>query len=95
VMTGAGLPGLAALLSLACVAGLALLRRCLRVAPERLMPAVAMLAAWVMVVGHGLVDSFLSFTTTYLTFAMVAGLAFSRAFVVDASSSRHVGPGDH
>jgi O-Antigen ligase len=95
VMTGAGLPGLAALLLLACVAGLALLRRCLRVAPERFMPAVAMLAAWVMVVGHGLVDSFLSFTTTYLTFAMVAGLAFSRAFAGEASSSRHVGPGDN
>ena len=93
-MTGAGLPGLAALLWLVCAAGLALLRRCRAVPPERLMPALAILAAWVMVVGHGLVDSFLSFTTTYLTFAMVAGLAFSRAFSSDASPSGHVGPGD-
>jgi hypothetical protein len=64
-------------------------RRCLRVAPEHLAAAVAMLSAWVMVAGHGLVDSFLTFTTTYLTFAMAAGLAFARAF------KSHVDPGDN
>ena len=30
-----------------------------------------------MIAGHGLVDSFLSFTTTYVIFALAAGLAFS------------------
>jgi O-antigen ligase len=87
-LTGAGVPGLIFLVALLGIAGVALVRRCLKVAPEHLMPAIAMLAAWVMVVGHGLVDSFLAFTTTYLTFAMAAGLAFSRAF------KSHAGPGD-
>jgi O-antigen ligase len=87
-LTGAGVPGLILLVALLGIAGVALVRRCLKVAPEHLMPAIAMLAAWVMVVGHGLVDSFLAFTTTYLTFAMAAGLAFSRAF------KSHAGPGD-
>ena len=86
VLTGAGLPGLAALVWLVSAAGLALWRRSLRVKPDRLMPALAFLSAWVMVAGHGLVDSFLSFTTTYLTFAIATGLAFSKAF-------SQVGPG--
>lgn len=89
VLTGAGIPGLILLLLLVGSVGLALVRRCVRVAPEHLMPAVAMMAAWVMVAGHGLVDSFLTFTTTYLTFAMAAGLAFARAF------KSHVSPGDY
>jgi hypothetical protein len=79
-LTGAGLPGLVAMVWLMGAAGLALWRRTMRVPPERVMPAVAFLAAWVVVAGHGLVDSFLSFTTTYLTFALVTGLAFSKAF---------------
>jgi hypothetical protein len=38
-----------------------------------------MLAVWLVVAGHGLVDSFLSFTTTYVTFALAAGIACSAA----------------
>jgi O-antigen ligase len=77
VLAGAGLIGLLALLWLMTTAGLALWVRCRRAPLARLMPAAAALAAWLMVAGHGLVDSFLSFTTTYLTFALAAGLAFS------------------
>ena len=89
VLAGMGIPGLILLILLVGTAGVALVRRCLRVPPEQLAAAVAMLSAWVMVAGHGLVDSFLTFTTTYLTFAMAAGLAFARAF------KSHVDPGDN
>lgn len=77
MLTGAGVPGLASLLWLVGAAGLALARRCQRVPDDLLAPATAMLAAWLMVAGHGLVDSFLSFTPAYASFAIAAGLAFS------------------
>jgi hypothetical protein len=53
------------------------------------MPAAAALAAWLMVAGHGLVDSFLSFTTTYLTFALAAGLAFSPGVTGNLDGDAH------
>jgi O-Antigen ligase len=77
VVTGAGVVGLAALLALVATTGVALWRRATRTPVTHLMPAVALFAAWLMVAGHGLVDSFLSFTPTYVMFAIVAGLAFS------------------
>jgi O-antigen ligase len=80
VLAGAGLPGFLALVWLLAAWGRALLRRCRDVPREAVMPAAAALAAWVMIAGHGLVDSFLSFTTTYLSFAIVLGLSFSRAW---------------
>jgi hypothetical protein len=79
-LTGAGVLGLLALIWLFAASGRALVLRCRTVPPSRVVAAAAMLSAWLMVAGHGLVDSFLSFTTTYLTFAMAAGLAFSRAW---------------
>lgn len=85
VLTGAGVGGLLALVWLVGAAGLALWRRCRTVATAGLMPATVALAAWMMIAGHGLVDSFLSFTTTYVTFAMVAGLAFPRVEASDAN----------
>jgi hypothetical protein len=51
--------------------------------------AISALAIWVTVAGHGLVDSFLSFTTTYLTFAVAAGLALSRGLVRDEVIDAH------
>ena len=81
LLTGAGVIGFCALLWLVTAAGVSLWRRA-RYAP-RSAAAVssAALAAWMMIAGHGLVDSFLSFTTTYLTFAMAMGLAFSPGVV--------------
>jgi hypothetical protein len=52
-------------------------RRVRHASDSALAASAAALAAWVIIAGHGLVDSFLSFTTTYLTFAMAMGLAFS------------------
>lgn len=77
MLTGAGVPGLGALLWLVGGAGLALARRCRHASTDMLAPAAAMLAAWLMVAGHGLVDSFLGFSSTYASFAIAAGLAFS------------------
>jgi hypothetical protein len=83
VLAGAGLLGLGALLALTGAAGWALWRRW-ALADQPLAAALAaMLAVWLVVAGHGVVDSFLSFTTTYVMFALAAGLAFSRAFTVE------------
>jgi hypothetical protein len=79
-LTGAGVPGLLALVWLLAASGRALVSRCRTAPPSHVAAAAAMFSAWLMVAGHGLVDSFLTFTTTYLTFAMAAGLAFSRAW---------------
>ena len=81
VLAGAGVIGFGALVWLIGAWGVALVRRCRETPVDRLMPAIAWLAAWLMIAGHGLVDSFLSFTTTYLTFAVVLGLSFSRAWI--------------
>lgn len=80
ILSGAGVPAFVALVWLVVVWGASLLRRCRRVSGDALMPAAAALAAWLTIAGHGLVDSFLSFTTTYLSFAVVLGLSFSRAW---------------
>jgi O-antigen ligase len=89
VLAGAGVIGLLALLWLLGTAGHALWLRCRRAPLTRLMPAAAALAAWLMVAGHGLVDSFLSFTTTYLTFALAAGLAFSPGVAANLDGDAH------
>jgi O-antigen ligase len=77
VLAGAGVPGLVALAWLIGVAGLLLLRRVLAVPLPHFMVSTVMLATWLMVAGHGLVDSFLTFTSCYAVFAIVAGLAFA------------------
>jgi O-antigen ligase len=77
VLAGSGLVGLCALLSLTTASGLVLWQRVRHASDSALAASAAALAAWLIIAGHGLVDSFLSFTTTYLTFAMAMGLAFS------------------
>jgi O-antigen ligase len=77
VLAGSGLVGLCALLSLTTASGLVLWQRVRHASDSALAASAAALAAWLVIAGHGLVDSFLSFTTTYLTFAMAMGLAFS------------------
>lgn len=85
ILAGAGVAGLFALVWLVAASGLALVRRCRTAPPHALMPAAAALAAWLLIAGHGLVDSFLGFTTTYVMFAVAAGLACSPAFTTDDS----------
>jgi hypothetical protein len=45
--------------------------------PAHAAAAAACCAVWLAVAGHGLVDTFLSFTTTYVMFALAAGLALA------------------
>jgi hypothetical protein len=74
---GAGVVGLAAVLWLLAVSGRALFTRWRRQRPVNAAAAAAFCAAWLAIAGHGFVDTFLSFSTTYVTFALAAGLAFS------------------
>jgi hypothetical protein len=79
ILTGAGIVGLLALLWLLVSTGWQLWRRLEHAHGADHIAGAVMLALWLVVAGHGLVDSFLSFTTTYVTLAMAAGLAFSAA----------------
>jgi O-antigen ligase len=77
VLSGAGVPGLAALGWLVLAAVLSLWRRWRAASAFDASAGAAALAVLVVVLGHGLVDTFLAFTPTYVTFALAAGLAFS------------------
>ena len=96
VLTGAGVVGLLALLWLMIASGLALWRRWRASAPAVEPLVAAVVAAWVAVAGHGLVDSFLSFSPTYITFALISGLAFSPGLASPAASgvNRAIEAGD-
>jgi hypothetical protein len=89
VLTGAGIAGLAAFVWLLSASGLSLWRRLRHASPSAHTALAAALVAWLVIAGHGLVDSFLAFTTTYLTFAMAAGLAFSRALMEPWNADAH------
>ncbi|MCA1583231.1 MAG: O-antigen ligase family protein [Acidobacteria bacterium] len=78
-LAGAGVPGLVSLLWLVTAAFLALWRRWRTSTPSYATGSAAMVAVWLIVAGHGLVDTFLAFTPTYVAFAVAAGLAFSPA----------------
>ena len=80
VLAGSGAIGLAALVWLLWSALRPQIARIRTASGDRLMPATAFLAASLLIVAHGLVDSFLSFTTTYLMFAVVGGMAFARVW---------------
>jgi len=88
-LSGAGLPGLVALLVLvgSCIGTLVLRTRA--AAGDSRIAHAAFLGVLVVIAGHGLVDSFLSFTTTYLTFAIVCGLAFSEAWSAGTPGHAH------
>jgi hypothetical protein len=74
MLAGTGTGGLAALLWLIIASGQMVFARW-RASPRSLATAfAALLAAWATVVGHGLVDTFLAFTPTYVVFAIAAGL---------------------
>jgi hypothetical protein len=79
VLAGAGTIGVAALLWLVVASGRFVWRGWSAAPPHASAPAAILVAVWLVIVGHGLVDSFLSFTTTYALFALAAGLACSPA----------------
>ena len=89
ILAGAGVFGLAALLWLVVSAGLALVHQWRSALAPEAGARAAFCAAWLVIAGHGLVDSFLSFTTTYVTFAIAAGLAFSPAIAMQESGRAH------
>jgi hypothetical protein len=89
LLAGAGLIGFAAIVWLFAAAGWRLWQRAREAAPASHVAAVAELGAWLVVAGHGLVDSFLSFTTTYVSFAVAAGLAFSPGLVASTEVDAH------
>jgi O-antigen ligase len=94
VLAGAGVIGLAALAWLFVTIARSLVQRTLATGGA-VYASAAFLAAAVMVAGHGLVDSFLSFTTTYLTFAIGVGLAFARAWTSDVAPVASASPRMH
>ncbi len=85
VLAGAGSVGLAALLWLVAATGVSLVRRVRHASASDATALAGASAAWLMIAGHGLVDSFLSFTTTYVIFALAAGLACSVGLRGDGS----------
>ncbi len=80
VLAGAGMIGLAALLWVVGASGLLVWRLWSAAAPTASTAPAILVAVWLVIAGHGLVDSFLSFTTTYVLFALAAGVACSPAF---------------
>ena len=76
VLVGMGAIGAVALLWLIVAAGRSALAR-LRAADVETMPLVAAAtAACVAIAAHGVVDSFLTFTSTYVVFALAGGMLF-------------------
>jgi hypothetical protein len=81
VLTGAGALGFAALLWFVGATGSVLWARARTASPQARPATAAALALWVVIVGHGVVDSFLSFTSTYVSFAIAGGWALSPGLV--------------
>jgi hypothetical protein len=76
VLVGMGAPGAVALLWLIVTAAREMIAR-LRAADITAMPLVAAAsAACLTMAAHGVVDSFLTFTSTYVVFALAAGVLF-------------------
>ncbi len=79
VLTGAGIAGLAAAAWLAVALGVALWKQWRAVTADTLPLFAAVTAAIAAISVHGLVDSFFTFTPTYVVFALAAGLMFTPA----------------
>lgn len=77
VLTGTGVPGLLALLWLMSVVAGAAWRAWTQFHDGSC--GAALVATGVVIAGHGLVDAFLAFTSTYVVFALAAGLAAAAA----------------
>lgn len=79
VLVGMGLAGAAALGWLIVAAARSTLRLLSRATEQSLPLVAAATAACLAIAAHALVDSFLTFTSTYVTFAIAAGLLYSTA----------------
>jgi hypothetical protein len=82
-LVGAGIVGFAAVAWLVAGVFLGILKRWPTIADERLPLFAAAAAACVAIAVHGLVDSFITFTPTYVIFALTLGLMFSPAICRD------------
>lgn len=92
LLSGAGVPGLSALLGVLGTAGLVLWRRARLSVHEPSgvhAAAAAGVAWWLVVAGHGLVDSFLSFTPIYVMLAVTGGLMLSRGVLAHEACDAH------
>jgi O-antigen ligase len=83
VLVGFGIAGIAALGWLIVVALLATRRLLTRATDARLPIVAGAAAACLAIAAHALVDSFLTFTATYVAFAIAAGVLFARPDVRD------------
>ena len=77
VLAGTGIVGLAAVVWLAIAMGRSLWKRWRTVPADKLPLFAAAAAAMAAIAVHGLVDSFVTFTPTYVVFALATGLMFS------------------
>lgn len=84
ILVGMGAVGVAALVWLLIATARSAIRM-LATADARLPLVAAAVAACLAIAAHALVDSFLTFTPTYVAFAISAGVLFSSSF--DAGSS--------
>ena len=79
VLVGTGLIGFAALLWLLIAAAWSTIGRLAAANVDTIRFVAATTAAGLAIAAHGLVDSFLTFTSTYVAFAIAAGLHYSHA----------------
>jgi hypothetical protein len=79
VLTGMGVIGLAALCWLMVAAGRSAVAIAAKARDDSIRGVAAAFAACVAIAVHGLVDSFLTFTSTYVVFAIAAGLLYRHA----------------
>jgi hypothetical protein len=82
VLVGMGMVGVAALLWLLAAAARRTLTLIATATAESITFIAATTAACLAIAAHGIVDSFLTFTSTYVVFALAAGLHFRHAHSV-------------
>jgi hypothetical protein len=87
-LAGSGVIGLSALLWLAIAVSMVLGRRAAFARGPDAALAAGVFAAWLSIAGHGLVDTFLSFTPTYMIFGLAIGLGFSAALSSPVGTTR-------
>ena len=79
VLVGMGVVGLAALLWLAIAGARSTLALVRSARPDTVPFVAATTAACLAIAAHGVVDSFLTFTSTYVVFALAVGLHYRHA----------------
>ena len=82
VLTGMGVVGVAALIWLIAAASRWAVSIAATATPDSMPLIAASVAACVAIAAHGVVDSFLTFTSTYAVFAIAAGLLYRHAYRV-------------